>query len=99
MNEKIDWMIGMSENMANIAADNQGMSFMDELHNMATNIRDNLDKMRERELEDRTVDMMEQLMRSMEQVMINMDKGNDQQNLAMKNMMMYMLVLMEFQMG
>ena len=93
MNEKIDWMMGMAENMKNISQSNMDKPMMNEFFDMSMRMQDNLDRMRSMDMPDDMVDIMEQMMRSMEQVMINMDKDSQDHKMAMKYMMSYMIMV------
>ncbi|MFO7711067.1 MAG: hypothetical protein R6V53_04865 [Candidatus Woesearchaeota archaeon] len=93
MNEKIDWMLGMTENMLNITQARQDIPMVDELYNMAGSMKSNLEMLKERDMDGQYIDLMEQMMRAMEEVMIDMDMESDRQKMIMRHMMNYMIMM------
>jgi len=89
MSEKVDWMLGMSQNMINIS-ERQGH---EDIRCKSSEIRSNLLHMKlniDRHAQD-SIDRMEQMMRSTEEVMINMDHSSDQHKKALRSMMNYII--------
>ncbi|MGM5488890.1 MAG: hypothetical protein ACQESG_08135 [Nanobdellota archaeon] len=93
MNEKIDWMLGMTENMLNITEARQEIPMVGDMCNMAGAMKDNLVQLKERGMDDNKVELMEQMMRAMEEVMIDMDMNDARQKMIMKHMMNYMIMM------
>lgn len=93
--EKIDHMLGMTQNMMNITEQHNEMQMMPEMYRMTSVMMGNLNHMKmmhnmNMSMDVSMIDMMESMMRSMEQVMMNMDMNNEMQKKMMMDMMMYM---------
>ena len=94
MKEKMDWMLGMTDNMLNIAEKNKAMPMMDEMYSMTSAMMGNLNHMKMYEnIDERHINLMEQMMRNMEMMMQSMDMANDKQKAVMKCMMGYMVMM------
>jgi hypothetical protein len=94
MNEKIDWMLGMSENMMNAAVKNMDKPEMKEMYTMTSTMMGNLNHMKMYDnMDHNSLSMMEQMMRNMETMMTSMDMNNDMHKKMMKNMMGYMVMM------
>lgn len=93
MNEKIDWMLGMSQNMLNISEENKDRPMVGELYQLNSVLLQNLERMKEKEGLDNVIDNMEPIMRALEQVMIHMDMDDENQKTAMRHMLTYMQFL------
>src|SRR3989344_68249 len=87
MTEKINWMLGMTDNMLGLAEKNKGMPMMDEMYSMISTLMGNLNHMKMME----NMDM--HMVGMMEKMMMHMDPANDMQKGMMKNMMKYMIVM------
>jgi hypothetical protein len=98
MNEKIDWMLGMTENMMSMTVKNMDKPMMKDMYSMTSAIMGNLNYMKMNTgMDMKMIDMMESMMRNMEMTMMNMDVNNDKMRTTMKSMMGYM-VMMQLQM-
>jgi hypothetical protein len=96
MNEKINWMLGMTDNMMGMTLKNMEKPLMPEMYSMTSAMMGNLNQMKVMEgmgMMTGSVDMMEMMMRSMEKMMMSMDMNNDMQRMMMKNMMSYMVMM------
>jgi hypothetical protein len=95
MNEKLDWMLGMTQNMMNMAEKNMSKMGMTDMYSMTSVMMGNLNHMKLSGdmMGNNVVDMMEKMMRGMEGMMMNMDMGNAMQMTMMKNMMNFMIMM------
>ncbi|MFW5746293.1 MAG: hypothetical protein ACOCWQ_01945 [Nanoarchaeota archaeon] len=90
--EKLDWMLGMTENMMNIADRNRPAS--DQMYAMTSTMMGNLHHMKMMDpVEGTQMDMMESMMRSMEDMMKNMRMDDQMQQSMMHSMMRYMIMM------
>lgn len=91
-NEKIDYMVGMTQNMMNIAEKNIENSTMPHMYLLTSIMMGNLNHMKlmENTNEEMTA-MMEPMMRGMEHIMVNSDMNNNTQMEVLKNMMGYII--------
>jgi hypothetical protein len=94
MIEKINWMLGMTENMMNISIKNMEKTMVPEMYAMTSAMMGNLNQMKiYGSMDERSLDMMEQMMRNMEMMMLSMDLMNEKQKTVMKHMMGYMVLM------
>lgn len=95
MSEKIDFMLGMVQNMMNISEKNMSNSNMREIYGMTSAMMGNLHymKMSSSKMSNSSVDSMESMMRSMESMMSSMDSNSKENSMMMKNMMNYMIMM------
>jgi hypothetical protein len=93
MNEKINWMLGMSENMKNIVSNYQNKPEMGEMMSMINEMKANLHVMQHVSVDDMFIDMVEPMMRSMEQIMMYMNYEDPNQIVMMRYMMHYMVMM------
>lgn len=90
--EKIDWMLGMTENMMNNAEKRPEMKGM---YMLSSSMMGNLNfmKMHMEMLDPAAVGMMESMMRSMESVMMAGNMESEMHRSMMENMMRYMTMM------
>jgi hypothetical protein len=94
MIEKMDWMLGMTENMMNISVKNMDKSMMPEMYSMTSAMMGNLNHMKMYGgIDEGHINLMEHMMRNMEMMMQNMDMMNDMQKSVMKSMMGYTVMM------
>jgi hypothetical protein len=93
MNNKIDWMLGMTENMMNLTLKHTDKPMMGEMYSMTSAMMGNLNHMKVMNFQSGMIDMMEPMMRSMEEFMMHMDVNNDSLRSMMKNMMSFMIMM------
>ncbi len=93
MNQKIDWMLGMTDNMMNMTMKNMDKPMMAEMYSMTSAMMGNLNHMKLMGMESGMMDMMEPMMRNMEKMMSGMDMNNGMQMMMMKEMMSYMVMM------
>ena len=93
MDKKIDWMLGMSDNMINISDKNKDKPMMDEISSMAWGMKENLDKLKMQDIDDEVMSLMEQMMRNMEEIMMTMNMEDERQRMMIKYMMSYILIM------
>jgi hypothetical protein len=90
--EKINWMLGMTQNMMNIVEKNMHIEMMPELYGMTSAMMGNLNIMKISGMVSMdVVNIMEQMMRGMEQMMMKMDMNSNSDKEMMKNMMSYLV--------
>jgi hypothetical protein len=96
--ERISWMLGMTQNMMNIAEQNMQMDMMNEMYAMTSVMMGNLNYMNlmSHMLDTTMLDMMEPMMRSLEQMMMNVNMEDKPQKEMIKNMMQYMIWMQMF---
>ena len=94
--EKIDWMLGMSENMMNICQKHMSDNMMmRQMYQMSSSLIGNLNYIKLM-MSNRTdmyfnLDMVENMFRNMEEMMMNMDVHDERQVKMMRSMMGYMV--------
>jgi DNA-binding LytR/AlgR family response regulator len=93
MNEKINWMLGMSENMKNITMNYQDRPEMNEVMGMVNEMKANLHVMQHVNVDSMFIDIAEPMMRSMEQIMMYMNYDDKNQVVMMRYMMHYMIMM------
>jgi hypothetical protein len=94
MMEKINWMLGMTENMMNLSVKNMEKTLVPEMYTMTSAMMGNLNHMKMyANIDERSMDMMEHMMRNMEMMMLSMDMMNEKQKTIMKSMMGYMVMM------
>lgn len=93
--ERIDWMLGMTENMMNMTVQiGMDKPLMPEMYSMTSAMMGNLHHMKLMPNKDMSMlGMMEQMMRSMEDMMKTMDMEDMQSKMMMKHMMQYMIMM------
>lgn len=99
MKQKIDWMLGMTENMMNITQKHVGKDMMDDMYSLTSAMMGNFHQMKimmnnmTHHMTHNMMHMMEQMMRSMEHIMMNMNMDDQQNKSIMKNMMHYTVMM------
>lgn len=92
--EKMNWMVGMTDHMMSMCMQDQQQPLMQEMYNMTSAMMGNLNHMKMLTVLDKfNIDLMEPMMRSLEETMKRMDMHNEQQMSMIKNMMHYMLMM------
>ncbi|MFP4567889.1 MAG: hypothetical protein ACLFN8_03010 [Candidatus Woesearchaeota archaeon] len=99
MKQKIDWMLGMTDNMMNITTKHQEKEMMEDMYSLTSAMMGNFHQMKmmmnttTHKMTDNMIHMMEQMMRSMEDIMMNMNMEDMQNKKMMKHMMHYMVMM------
>jgi len=91
--EKINGMLGMTQNMMNISEREMGKEMMPEIYSMTSAMMGNLHHMKvsNMTISDHIMMMKENMMRAMENMMMSMDMNNMQHKTMLKMMMSYMV--------
>lgn len=92
--EKINWMLGMTDNMMNMTMKNPNDPMCKEMYMMTSSMMGNLNHMKLIQNKDMIiVSMMETMMRNMESMMMKMNMDNQTEKMMMSSMMKYMIIM------
>ncbi|MBN2458452.1 hypothetical protein JXB31_04960 [Candidatus Woesearchaeota archaeon] len=92
--ERIDWMLGMTDNMMSMTQANMEKPMVKEIYGLVSSMMGNLNLMKMGNMmEMSALNMMEGMMRNMEEMMKGMDMDNHNQKMIMKSMMSYMVMM------
>ena len=91
--ERINWMLGMTQNMMNISEKEMNKEMMPEIYSMTSAMMGNLNHMKvaKMTLSEHIMMMKENMMRAMENMMQTMDMNSMQHKTMLKMMMQYMI--------